>query len=162
MLRKIQKITDELMTGISALMLMLMFLVIMANVVLRLIPFVGGFSWYMEFSQYANVWAMLLGAVGVAAAGTNLRVEAVDTILERITAGRKIGRIILNLAEIIFYGFVSYSGYQLATRAKQMVSTMPSFKMGQVYAIFPVAGVLCILAALLNLLVELCEREKEA
>ena len=47
----------------EASLLAVMFLGIMANVVLRLIPNIGGFSWYMEFSQYANVWALLIGAV---------------------------------------------------------------------------------------------------
>ena len=32
---------------------------------------------------------------------------------------------------------------------------MPQFTMGQVYTIFPIAGVLCILSAVLNLIVEL-------
>ena len=31
----------------------------------------------------------------------------------------------------------------------------PQFTMGQVYTIFPIAGVLCILSAVLNLVVEL-------
>ena len=56
---------------------------------------------------------------------------------------------------ILFYVMVTYGGYQLCTRAKQAVSTMPQFTMGQVYTIFPIAGVLCILSAVLNLIVEL-------
>ena len=56
---------------------------------------------------------------------------------------------------ILFYVMVTYGGYQLCTRAKQAVSTMPQFTMGQVYTIFPIAGVLCILSAVLNLVVEL-------
>lgn len=155
MLVKIQKGIDRVMTAIAAAMIALMFCVIMANVILRLVPAVGGFSWYMEFSQYANVWAMMLGAVGIAAAGTNLRVEAVDSMLERFPWGYKAGRIIIDVAELVFYGVVTYSGFLLAGRAKQTVSTMPSFKMGQVYAIFPVAGVLCIMAILVHLAVSL-------
>lgn len=35
---------------------------------------------------------------------------------------------------------------------------MPSFKMGQVYAIFPIAGVLCVIASVVHLLVTLTEK----
>ena len=79
MLTKVQKTMDTVTTAIGAILLAVMFLVIMANVVLRLIPNIGGFSWYMEFSQYANVWALLIGASGIAAAGTNLRVGRSST-----------------------------------------------------------------------------------
>ena len=160
MLVKLQKGIDKVMTAIAAIMIALMFCVIMANVILRLIPAVGGFSWYMEFSQYANVWAMLLGAVGIAAAGTNLRVEAVDGMLNKFPWGYKAGRVIIDVAELAFYGVMTYSGLMLATKAKQAVSTMPQFKMGQVYAIFPVAGVLCILAILVHLAVSLTAQDE--
>lgn len=103
MLIKLQKKMDNLMTAISAILIAAMFLVIIVNVILRLIPAIGGFKWYMEFSQYANVWAMLLGAVGIAVMGTNLRVEAVDAlILSKIPGGLKIGRLIVDIAELIF------------------------------------------------------------
>lgn len=160
MLVKIQKWIDTLMTGISAILLAVMFLVITANVILRLIPSMGGFSWYMEFSQYANVWAMMLGAAGIAVMGTNLRVEAVDSVLGKTPAGKKLTKTIVDIAEIVFYALMTYSGYLLSTKAKQAVSTMPNFKMGQVYAIFPIAGVLCIIAVVVHLLVTLNEKEE--
>ena len=61
---------------------------------------------------------------------------------------------------ILFYAILTYSGYELATRAKQAVSTMPDFTMGQVYMIFPVAGVLCIICAVIHLLVTLTAKEE--
>lgn len=161
MLRKIQKAMDNITTGIAAVLIAVMFLVIVANVVLRLIPNIGGFKWYMEFSQYANVWAMLLGAAGIAAAGTNLRVEVIDSLLEKFPWGRKVTRSIVDVAMIAYYVILTISGYQLATKAKQAVSTMPQFKMGQVYWIFPVAGVLCVLGAVIHLLVTLTEKNEK-
>lgn len=163
MLIKVQKGMDRIMTAIGAIMIATMFLVIMMNVILRLIPAVGGFSWYMEFSQYANVWGMMLGAAGIAVMGTNLRVEAVDSMLERFPWGYKVSRIIIDVAELVFYLVVTYSGWLLSTRAKQKVSTMPRFTMGQVYIIFPIAGALCILAVLIHLAVTLSadKRQKE-
>ena len=162
MLIKLQKKMDNLMTAISAILIAAMFLVIIVNVILRLIPAIGGFKWYMEFSQYANVWAMLLGAVGIAVMGTNLRVEAVDAlILSKIPGGLKIGRLIVDIAELIFYFTMTYSGWLLATKAKQKVSTMPQFTMGQVYIIFPIAGARCSLAILIHMAVTLTAKSEE-
>ncbi len=159
MIKKIQKRVDETMTVIAAFLTCLMFLIIIANVILRLIPSIGGFSWYMEFSQYANVWAMMIGAAGVACAGTNLRVEVIDSVLKNKPYGYKLTRVIVDIFELIFYILVTYSGFQLATRAKQKVSTMPGFTMGQVYMIFPIAGILCIAAVIINLAALMSEKE---
>lgn len=161
MLKKIQHTYDLLLTYISAVLLAAMFIVLIANVILRLIPAVGGFRWYMEFSQYANVWAMLIGAAGVAAAGTNLRVEAVDALFGKLPHGHKIGRLVVDAALLVFYFYMIKSGSILSQRAIQKVSTMPEFTMGQVYSIFPVAGVLCIIGTVLNILVTVTSKDDE-
>ena len=129
-MKKLQRTMDKITTLISSILCAAMMIILFANVVLRLIPSVGGFKWYMESSQYLNVWSMLIACVGINAMGTNLRVEVVDSIF----------------------------GWQLCTRAKQAVSTMPQFTMGQVYTIFPIAGVICIIGAVVNLIVELTEK----
>lgn len=161
MLTKIQKVVDAITTAVGAVLIAVMFVVIMANVILRLIPNIGGFSWYMEFSQYANVWAMLIGAAGIVVTCTNLRVEVIDSLLDRFPWGYKATRVITDIAVILFYGVLTNSGYILATKAKQAVSTMPGFTMGQVYMIFPVAGVLCIAAAVIHLLVTVTTKSEE-
>ena len=63
--------------------------------------------------------------------------------------------------ELIFYIIVTYSGYILATRAKQAVSTMPKFTMGQVYMIFPIAGALCVFSVIIHILVVLTGQDEE-
>ena len=69
---------------------------------------------------------------------------------------------IVDISLIAFYCVMTYSGNLLANRAIQKVSTMPSFTMGQVYRIFPVAGALCVFAAIIHLLVTITEKnEKE-
>lgn len=160
MLRKIQTWTDRITTAISAVLLAVMFLVLIANVILRLIPSVGGFKWYMEFSQYANVWAMLIGAAGIAAQGTNLRVEIIDSLCGRFSWGKKLTRSIVDVFLIAFYCIITASGRVLAEKAVQAVSTMPEFTMGQVYAIFPITGIVCIAAATVHLLVTLTEKDE--
>ena len=96
---------------------------------------------------FANVVLRLIPGIGV--------FKVVDSILGKTPLGKKIVVIIRDVFIILFYVMVTYGGYQLCTRAKQAVSTMPQFTMGQVYTIFPIAGVLCILSAVLNLVVEL-------
>ena len=161
MLKKIQKWIDLGATFIASLLIAAMFFVLVINVILRAIPAVGGFKWYMEFSQYANVWALLIGAAGIAAQGTNLRVELIDSLMGRFRWGSKLTKIIVDVSLILFYGIMTASGSLLSQKAVQAVSTMPQFKMGQVYAVFPVAGVLCIIAALVHLLVTVTEKPEE-
>lgn len=161
MLKKIQNFIDKTTTAIGSVLLFAMFIVLVINVVLRLIPSVGGFRWYMEFSQYANVWAMLIGAAGIAVQGTNLRVEVIDVIHDKFPWGEKFTKIIVDIALIAFYGVMTYSGNLLANRAIQKVSTMPKFTMGQVYRIFPVAGTICLVAAVVHLLVTITEKKEK-
>ena len=160
MLRKIQKWMDNITTGIAAALLAVMFLVLVAKVVLRLIPAVGGFKWYMEFSQYANVWAMLIGAAGIAVQGTNLRVEIIDALSHKYPWGKKVTKTIVDVFLIAFYCILTASGRLMSQKAVQAVSTMPEFTMGQVYSIFPVAGVICIIAAVIHMLVTLTEKDE--
>ena len=157
-MKKLQRTMDKITTLISSILCAAMMIILFANVVLRLIPSVGGFKWYMESSQYLNVWSMLIACVGINAMGTNLRVEVVDSIFGRTALGKKLVVLICDVFIILFYVLVTYSGWQLCTRAKQAVSTMPQFTMGQVYTIFPIAGVICIIGAVVNLIVELTEK----
>lgn len=161
MLKKIQTWIDQITTLIASVLIGVMFIVIIANVIMRAIPSVGGFRWAMEFSQYANVWAMMIAAAGIAVQGTNLRVEAVDTIAKKIPGGEKITKIIIDVALIAFYCVLFKSGNMISHKAIQTLGTMPKFKMGQVYAIFPVASVICIISAVVNILVTLTEKNTE-
>ena len=157
-MKKLQRTMDKITTLISSILCAAMMIILFANVVLRLIPSVGGFKWYMESSQYLNVWSMLIACIGINAMGTNLRVEVVDSIFGRTALGKNLVVLIRDVFIILFYVLVTYSGWQLCTRAKQAVSTMPQFTMGQVYTIFPIAGVICIIGAVVNLIVELTEK----
>ena len=159
----LQKWIDRITTGVASVLIGVMFLVIIANVILRGIPAVGGFRWYMEFSQYANVWAMLIAAAGIAVQGTNLRVEAVDSIAAKIPGGQKIAKVIVDVALILFYWMLFQGGKLYAAKGMLIkISTMPNYKMGQVYQIFPIAAILCIVAAVVHLLVTLTEEKEES
>ena len=158
----LQKWIDSITTAVASVLIAVMFCVIIANVVLRAVPAVGGFRWYMEFSQYANVWAMMIGAAGIAVQGTNLRVEAVDTVAAKIPGGLKITKIIVDVALIVFYWMLYQGGKLYAAKAMLIkISTMPNFKMGQVHQIFPIASILCIVAGIVHLVVTLTEEKEE-
>lgn len=159
-MKKLQSALDRGSTLVAAVMCAAMMIILFANVVLRLIPNVGGFSWYMESSQYLNVWSMLIACVGITAKGTNLHVEMVDVVVSKVPALKKLHKVVTSAFIFLFYVMITYSGYQLSTRAKQAVSTMPQFKMGQVYVIFVIAGAVCALSALVDLIVVLTEKEE--
>ncbi|MBQ6479993.1 MAG: TRAP transporter small permease subunit [Anaerolineaceae bacterium] len=161
MLKKVQTWIDKITTGVASILIGIMFLVIILNVIMRAIPSVGGFRWAMEFSQYANVWAMLIGAAGIAVQGTNLRVEAVDSLAKKIPYGDKITKILIDIALIVFYCILFRSGKMISKRAIQTLGTMPRFRMGQVYAIFPATSVMCIISAVVHMLVTLTEKESD-
>ena len=88
-MKKLQTTLDKITTLISAILCAAMMVILFANVVLRLIPGIGGFKWYMESSQYLNVWSMLIACIGINAMGTNLRVEVVDSILGKTPLGKR-------------------------------------------------------------------------
>ena len=89
-MKKLQQTMDKITTLISSILCAAMMIILFANVVLRLIPSVGGFKWYMENSQYLNVWSMLIACIGINAMGTNLHVEVVDSIFSKTALGKKL------------------------------------------------------------------------
>lgn len=89
-MKKLQQTMDKITTLISSILCAAMMIILFASVVLRLIPSVGGFKWYMESSQYLNVWSMLIACIGINAMGTNLRVEVVDSIFGKTALGKKL------------------------------------------------------------------------
>lgn len=159
-MKKLQNALDKGSTFIAAVMCAAMMIILFANVVLRLIPGIGGFKWYMEGGQYINVWSMLIVGICITVKGTHLHVELVDTVVGKNPALKKLHKVVTSAFIFLFYVMVTYSGYQLSTRAKQAVSTMPQFKMGQVYVIFVIAGALCAFSALVDMLVAITEKEE--
>ena len=151
-MKKLQNALDKGSTLIAAVMCAAMMIILFANVVLRLIPAVGGFKWYMEGSQYLNVWSMMIVGICITV------VELVDAVAAKNPILKKIHKVVTSAFIFLFYVMVTYSGWQLSTKAKQAVSTMPQFRMGQVYVIFVIAGVLCALSALVDLIVCITEK----
>ena len=160
-MKKLQTFMDKSSTLIAAILCGVMMAILLANVILRYIPGIGGFKWYMEGGQYLNVFSMLLAGIGITVQRTHLHVELVDTLAAKNPSFAKIHKAIVSLFIILFYVIMTYSGWMLCTKAKQAVSTMPQFTMGQVYTIFPIAGALCTLAAIVDLIIQLTDNNKE-
>ncbi|MBQ7582545.1 MAG: TRAP transporter small permease subunit [Lachnospiraceae bacterium] len=160
-MKKLQTILDKSSTLVAAILCGVMMAILLANVILRYIPGIGGFKWYMEGGQYLNVFSMLLAGIGITVQRTHLHVELVDTLVENNPGLKKIHTVIVSVFIILFYALMTYSGWMLCTKAKQAVSTMPQFTMGQVYTIFPIAGALCVLAGIVDLIVQLTEKKEE-
>lgn len=159
-MKKLQNILSGATTAISAILCAAMMIILFANVVLRLIPSVGGFSWYMECSQYLNVWAMLIAGIAISAEHSHLKVAIFDDLMHK--AGPipyKIQQGIVTLAIVAFYAVVAYSGFTYATRSNQVISTMPALKMSYIYWMFPVAGGISALSTIVNYIVFLTSKE---
>ena len=161
-MKKLQKIMNEAATWASLLLCSLMMVILLINVILRLIPSIGGFSWYMEASQYLNVWAMLIVGIAISAERSHLKVAFVDELaLKSGPVFYKIQQGIVTLFIIVFYLIMAYSGTVYAMRSKQAISTMPALKMGMVYWMFPIAGVLSAAAAAVDYLAFVLEPASE-
>jgi len=160
--KTIQEKTDKITTIISSVLLAAMMIILFANVVLRYVPKVGGFKWYMEGSQYLNVWAMFIIGIQITVKHTHLKVEVLDSLVANSKIGQIIVKIFNSLMILLFYVITGYSGVVLATKAKQAVSTMPKFTMGQVYFMIPVACFISALAVIVDLIVSLQDMKAEA
>lgn len=161
-MKKLQMILDKATTFVAAVLCAAMMIILFANVVLRYIPGIGGFKWYMEAGQYLNVFSMLIAGAGITVTRSHLHVELVDAMVEKTPLLKKLHVLVVSAFIILFYAMMTYSGWLLCTKAKQAVSTMPQFTMGQVYTIFPIAGVLCIIATVIDLVVAFTEKEEES
>ena len=146
---------------ISSVMTAAMMIILLCNVILRYVPGIGGFKWYMESSQYLNVWAMLIIGIQICVTGGHLKVEIADSLFGKTATGKKVIKVIHSIFIILFYVSYSYSGYLLATKAKQAVSTMPKFKMGQVYWMIPIASIICILATTMDMVITVAGKEEK-
>jgi TRAP-type C4-dicarboxylate transport system permease small subunit len=151
---------EKISIVISSVMIAAMIIILFVNVVLRYIPGIGGFKWYMESSQYLNVWAMLLIGAQITVTGTHLKVEVLDSLVANNKLATKVVKVIRGIFITLFYLAIAYSGWMLASKAKQAISTMPSFTMGQVYIMFPIAGIICAVASVINIILVLLDNEK--
>lgn len=148
---------DKTVTIISSILLGIMVVILIYNVAARFVG--GGIQWYMEGSQYLNVWAMFIAGIGICATSDHLRISLVEDLLKgKIKTANKI---IVGIINFSFYFFLTYGTYLLASRSRQEISTMPPLKMSYVYWLLPVASALSAISVIIGLIVDLREKDKE-
>lgn len=113
----------------------------------------------MESSQYLNVWSMLIAGIAISVRTQHLKVNLAEDLAKGI--GKKIVKILVAVFNVLFYIGMAYGAYLLATKAKQSISTMPQFKMAQVYWMIPVTAVLSAISVVIGLIVDLKDMDKE-
>lgn len=128
--------------------LVAVFMAVMVYNVFSRYFFGGGISWYMESSQFLNIWAVFVGGVGLCASNDHLRVSVLDSVLKGKPA--LAGRVLVALLTAAFYCLLCYASCLLAWRTRQSVSTMPTVKMAWIYWPVPVAAALSALAVVVN------------
>jgi TRAP-type C4-dicarboxylate transport system permease small subunit len=157
-LKKIKAALDKISTGIAAVLLALMMVIVTYNVFARFLG--GGITWYMESAQYLNVWAEFLVGIALCATGQHLRIDA----LEQVTHGpvRKTIRIAVDLVTILFYVLMAYGFTLLASRSRQVISTLPMIKMRYVYALIPIICAFSAFGTVVHLVLEIGNQNTEA
>jgi len=144
-MRKILETIDRISTFAAILVFVPWMLVLIVNIVMR--QFSSGISWYSEGSQYLNIWAVLIATVGNCAINDQLRIDVIEGKLKGTP--KRILRLIIAALTIIFLVILGYSFILLASRSRQVVSSMTMLKMAWVYWPLPI---LCFLSAISCLL----------
>lgn len=158
-MQKLQWWVDKISIIISAILLAIMMIILIINVILRYIPGIGGVKWYMESSQYLNVWAMLVVGIAICVKTDHLNVNILESMLKGI--GKKIIKIIIAIFTILFYLGLAYGTYLLAIKSKQDISTMAPLKMAHVYWLIPVVSIMSAISTVLGLIIDLGQTNQE-
>lgn len=157
-MKKLQDWIDKAAVTISAVLLAMMMIILVVNIVLRYTPGIGGVKWYMESTQYLNVWSMFVVGISISVKNEHLNVNLLESMVKGV--GKKIIKCLVAFFTVLFYIGLAYGTYLLATRANQEISTMPIFKMSLVYWLIPITSVLCSASAVIGLIVDLTENKQ--
>ncbi len=155
-MNKLINIIDRSTTAISAALFAVVVVILSYNVFARFLG--GGISWYMEASQYLNVWAMLIAGIGICSRNDHLRITALEGVIKGNT-GKMILDIIVAILTISFYILLAYGTYLLASRAVQTISTMAPLKMAYVYWALPIISILSAASTFLHILQKLIKKK---
>lgn len=141
---------------LSSILCAVFMLIVIYNVIARYF-LDGGIQWYMESSQYLNIWSVLIAGIGICASNDHLRVSIIDELLKG--KPKILFHCVASLCSCVFYLFFAYSAFRLALRSRQVISTMGSLKMSYVYWLIPVVAALSALAVLLEVYCYLTARD---
>ena len=140
-LRFVCKNFEELAAGTF---LVLMSLATFGNVVLRYV-FNSPIQWAEEFSRYAFIWVVFLGAAACSKRKTHIVIDAITAVLP--PRAQAFCSVVTETVVLILMGAIVYYGYTLCTMATQATSTLkvPQYV---VYAVVPFSAALIFFHAL--------------
>ena len=150
-MRKLKKKIDQVFTWIGVFFFLCLAVVMIANVIMRL--FGKGIPWFAEVSQYLNVWCCFATGVALSVSGQHLRIEAIDGMFKG--KYKVIPRIIAHVTVMLFYIGLTYAMFLLASKSRQVISTLTSVRMAVVY--WPICGMsaLSVVASVIAILADL-------
>lgn len=100
-------------------------------------------SWSEEFSRYAFMWAIFLGAGSVARRGQHMAVDSVRAILSG--RSRYVLEIFVGAVGISFFAVFGYTAVLLTENAMGQISTALEIPIALVYASAPLGAALSVL-----------------
>jgi TRAP-type C4-dicarboxylate transport system permease small subunit len=128
----------------SGSFLVLMSVATFGNVVLRYV-FNSPIQWAEEFSRYAYIWVVFLGAAACSKRKMHIVIDAVTSLLP--IRAQALCAVLVEVIVLVLMGAITYYGYVLCTMATQATSTLkiPQYT---VYLVVPISAALMFLHAL--------------
>ena len=130
-MKKFLKLVDQVSTWISVACFAAVAVIMTINIFARM--FSGGLTWYMESAQFLNVWSVFIACVGLCAANDHLRIDAIDGILRKHGNSLKWMHLINTFINALFFAMLGVAFFLLASKSRQIIATIPMFKMSAVY-----------------------------
>ena len=124
--------------------LVLMTVATFGNVILRYV-FNSPIQWAEEFSRYAYIWVVFLGAAACSKRKTHIVIDAVTSHLPVRT--QALCALLVEAIVLLLMGAIAYYGYVLCSMATQATSTLkiPQYT---VYLVVPISAALTFLHSL--------------
>lgn len=124
--------------------LVLMSLATFTNVVLRY-AFNSPIQWAEEFSRYAFIWVVFLGAAACSKRKTHILIDGIVTMFP--PRARAACAVLVDATVLVLLGALTYYGYVLCTMATQATSTL-NIPQYVVYIVVPFSAALICLHTL--------------
>ncbi|PKM49969.1 MAG: C4-dicarboxylate ABC transporter permease [Firmicutes bacterium HGW-Firmicutes-7] len=157
-MKKLQGWIDKASVSISVILLAIMMLILVLNIILRYTPGVGGVKWYMESTQYLNVWSMFVVGISICARKDHLNVNLLQGLVKGI--GQNILKCLVAFFTVLFYIGLAYATFILASKSGQDISTMPMFKMSMIYWFIPIVTILSAASTIIALAIDLTDKNQ--
>jgi TRAP-type C4-dicarboxylate transport system permease small subunit len=127
--------------------LVLMSVATFGNVVLRYV-FNSPIQWAEEFSRYAFIWVVFLGAAACSKRKMHIVIDAGSSCLPK--RAQALCSLLVEVIVLVLMGAITYYGYVLCTMATQATSTLkiPQYT---VYLVVPISAALMFVHSLRGL-----------